>query len=220
MKHFALPSSLGGLLLLLPIAACDDGGGGTGGSGTTGSSSTTASSTATSTTGTTSGSATASSSTGTSMGTPCKAAEDTCGTGNYCNAVDCVSGFCAPIGSADDPIEQPVCGCDGSTYWNAALAAKKGVSVSAMGECATPDLCGGKTGAMCDAGATCNYRVDSDVDCNIADLSGVCWVIPDTCPAVTGFGPNTRACGSLSCTDECDLIKLQTPWYVDNTCPQ
>lgn len=215
-----------GIALTASLAACDDSTDGTGAGGstasstvtstTTGSTTTTSSSTTTSSTGTGSSSA----STGTGMGQPCNLAEDTCGAGNYCNAPNCVSGTCAPLGTADQPIKTPVCGCDGNTYWNAELAAKKGMSVSATGECAVPDGCGGFTSQKCDIGATCNHRVANAQECNIADNGGSCWVIPEPCPIAAGFGPNTRACNSLSCTDECNLIKLQTAWYVDNTCPQ
>lgn len=225
----SFPSLFGlGLLLTSGLVACDDTSDGTGGAGTTSSStgskmttsSTTTSSTTTSGTTTTSTTGSTSASTGTGMGMPCKLTEDVCGAGNYCNAPNCMDGTCEPLGKVDEPAEKPVCGCDGNTYWNAELAAKKGASVASMGECAQPDSCGGFGGQQCDAGATCNYEVQNAVECGIADLGGVCWVIPDTCPMVAGFGPNTRACNSLSCTDKCNLIKLQTAWYVDNTCPQ
>lgn len=205
---------------LVAASGCDDGGG-TGGTGGAGSTSSKAATTGTTTsTATTSTSGTTTASTGTGTGTPCTVANPTCGAGNYCKSADCTAGTCAPLGTEDDPNPEPVCGCDGSTYWNAKLADKLGANVAATGKCANGDVCGGKMGAQCDAGATCNYEVASEAECNIADLPGVCWVIPSTCPPVTGFGPNTRACGSLSCTDQCNLIKLMTAWYVDNTCPQ
>lgn len=230
MNRFTSPS-LGlclGLALGASLLACDDSTDGTGAGGTTSSSTvgttttttTTTSSTTSSTTTTTTGTGSSSASTGTGMGQPCVVAQNSCGAGNYCDAPNCVDGTCAPLGTTEEPIKTPVCGCDGNTYWNAELAAKKGMSVAATGECAAPDFCGGFTSQKCDPGATCNYHVANIGECNIADNGGVCWVIPDTCPMVAGFGPNTRACGSLSCTDECNLIKLQTPWYVDNTCPQ
>lgn len=213
------------LLSTLLLAACDDTSDGTGGAGTTSSSTganmtTTSSTTSSSGTTTSSSTGSTSASTGTGMGMPCKLGEDTCGAGNYCNAPNCMDGTCAPLGATDDPQEMPVCGCDGNTYWNAALAAKKGASVAVQGECPQPVGCGGFGGQQCGAGATCNFEVQNAVECGIADLGGVCWVIPDTCPMVAGFGPNTRACNSLSCTDKCNLIKLQTAWYVDDTCPQ
>ncbi len=71
---------------------------------------------------------------------------------------------------------------------------------------------------MCPSGTFCNYVVGNSGDCQIADLSGSCWGVPATCPTVV-IGPVNRACNATSCTEECALIKQQTVWYPDNTCP-
>jgi hypothetical protein len=113
-----------------------------------------------------------------------------------------------------------VCGCDGLDYWNASVAATSGMAVKATGLCASGGTgCGGFAGLSCPTKASCSYEVSDATGCNASDLGGRCWVIPASCTAPT-IGPNTRACNSLSCTDECNLTKLGVTWYVDNTCPQ
>jgi hypothetical protein len=112
-----------------------------------------------------------------------------------------------------------VCGCDGLTYWNASVAGHQGMAVKSIGECSPGKTCGGIGGLQCPSGSFCNHRVKNSSGCNLSDAAGTCWVLPATCPSIL-IGPNTRACGSNTCTAECQLIKSEKTWYTDNSCPQ
>jgi hypothetical protein len=74
-------------------------------------------------------------------------------------------------------------------------------------------------GASCPTHARCNFRLSDPQKCDTDDPQGTCWAIPKECPPVV-FGVSSRACGSLTCNDECTLIEQMTPWYPYNLCPQ
>jgi hypothetical protein len=68
-----------------------------------------------------------------------------CGAGEYCHYAEgaCrtiadASGICRKLPQICPMIYAPVCGCDGTTYSNACVAASHGVSVGAKGACKTP----------------------------------------------------------------------------------
>lgn len=143
-----------------------------------------------------------------------------CPVGEYCDAPGCNAGFCKPIGNIVDGMKNPVCGCDGVSYWNDTVAAQSGMSVKAAGQCSPSKSCGGIANAQCANGQFCNFKVDNAMSCAIADLSGECWGMPKVCPAIVGIGPQTRECNADSCTDECDLIKSGKGWYDDPSCPK
>ena len=110
--------------------------------------------------------------------------DETCGASDR-------GGICQPFPSACDSVEDPVCGCDGSTYSNACLAAAAGVSVARRGVCeasgcAPQDvrfspgcdermitwdgwLCREETG--CCEGADCGSSYSSLVECRRAHQS-------------------------------------------------
>src|SRR5687768_8248515 len=56
-----------------------------------------------------------------------------CGFGRYCQAPGCGTGTCAAVETSPKTARAVVCGCDGLTYWNASLAAQRGVPVRATG---------------------------------------------------------------------------------------
>lgn len=112
-----------------------------------------------------------------------------------------------------------MCGCDNINYWNASIAASHGMAVLKTGECTPGRLCGGIGNLMCPARTYCGYHQPNAAACAATDTAGDCWAIPATCPMII-IGPRTRACGAASCADECGLIRSQTPYYSDNTCPQ
>lgn len=160
---------------------------------------------------------------GGSSGGPCQwSLSNPCADGFYCKAPGCGMGTCQPIVQTEIGDRMPVCGCDGVTYWNDSIAASHGMAVSGPGECVPPAavFCGGFGGIQCPAGASCNYEVPNKAGCGIADGGGYCWGMPKMCGGGIGFGPITRECGAAVCKDECELIKSELPWYVDNTCPQ
>jgi hypothetical protein len=205
----------------------NEAGNSTGGSSTggnsTGGSATGGSSTGGSSTGGVGGDPGAGGSGGSGSGSACQwGPNSTCGDGLYCKAPGCGMGTCQPIGNVEQDPKAPVCGCDGVTYWNDSIAASHGMAVSSAGECgpAATKTCGGFGGIQCPAGAFCNYKAPNKLGCGVADAGGACWAVPKICGGGIGFGPNTRECNAVLCKDECELIKSEVVWYVDNTCPQ
>jgi hypothetical protein len=104
-------------------------------------------------------------------------------------------GFCVrePLECPDD--RKPVCGCDGTTYRNACVAAKAGVVVEDAGACA----CGGEQQVGCSDGDVC--RIERGMCEQLAE--GVCVEGPASCPTdvdlVCGCDGNTydNACLAL-----------------------
>lgn len=149
-------------------------------------------------------------------GIPCTWSQnDPCGPGKYCSAPNCGKGTCVPRGVGETSSRDPWCGCDGVTYWNESVAAKRGMSTRKKGACTVTAACG--FGDDCTNGAVCNYRVPSEDDCNVSEHTGTCWMMPVSCPASPAV-LHTLGCSKTQCANECQLIKLAIPWYETNVC--
>lgn len=63
--------------------------------------------------------------------------KDRCGIGEYCDRVTCGSedGVCRARPQECYEVYAPVCGCDGRTYDNNCVAARRGVDVDTLGAC-------------------------------------------------------------------------------------
>lgn len=161
------------------------------------------------------GGATTTSSTTTTLGMPgpCTWGDD-CGGGYYCDAPGCGAGNCIqkPVPAGLSPILDPVCGCDGLSYWNAEIAASQGISIASAGACAAVVPCG--PGAPCPAGTKCDREVADKASCD-PRAPGQCLGIPLSCPL---DGPKGRACSNDQCELRCSLIQSQNPWFDDPTC--
>lgn len=109
----------------------------------------------------------------------------------------------------------PVCGCDGVTYWNPTVAAYFGMAVNTTGACIS-NMVVCSAGNPCAAGLHCNNRRDQAL-CAVNSTAGVCWGLPEQCPV---DGPKGQPCPvspgapTLPCASKCDLIQTETPWYV------
>jgi hypothetical protein len=106
---------------------------------------------------------------------PACTGNDDCEADEYCERIvgDCAaSGVCAPVPWPCSDIQDPVCGCDGSTHRNACYAAAADVGIASDHECgaivcADDDGCAGETHCKKDVG-----------DCG---GTGVCAPVPWPC---------------------------------------
>lgn len=80
---------------------------------------------------------------------PCGDVYD-CGNYFFCQKDSCSTaiGACEPRPVLSDPDPDPVCGCDGVTYWNDSLRRQFGVASSTAGECS-------EYARRCDSGEDC-----------------------------------------------------------------
>jgi hypothetical protein len=152
---------------------------------------------------------------GKGIGEPC-AGTGECALGLYCDAPGCGAGTCTqkPVPGLQTQ-KDPVCGCDGATYWNANVAAVNGASVKAAGTC--PDGAALKCGANtpCPGGLKCNRQVQDMASC-APSATGTCWGVPLQC---VFDGPQAKACSNGACVLECSLVQSQNPWFNDGKCP-
>lgn len=150
----------------------------------------------------------------------CTLPQPRCPSGHYCSVDGCgQQGTCAAIPAAESSAEQPVCGCNGVTYWNGSVAARARMSVRMSGPCAagTPYLktCDGDT--ECPGESSCAMTAAGALAC-VTTREGTCWALPSTCPAAAA---THRRCGvgKQPCFTRCDAIEREEKVYEDKTCP-
>jgi hypothetical protein len=153
-----------------------------------------------------------------------------CGSTQYCKKASCnaAEGSCAARGPecrGDTAVFQPVCGCDGITYWNTCAIEHEGFNVASMGECtgnnrptctrtAGGDSCPPRDHAHC-------YRPVEQCG-DPSPTMGVCWVLPSECPENE---PQTeRYCGgtagSQRCIGLCEVINAENSFRRNSPiCP-
>lgn len=110
---------------------------------------------------------------------------------------------------------EPVCGCNGVTYWNDCLRKLDGANFKEMDQCDAAKSC--NVASDCSQGpwATC-ARV-SQVSCPTSGAPGVCWATPAVCPG--GQSTNAQSCAGGACMDLCSALKSQQPALLKSSCP-
>lgn len=156
---------------------------------------------------------------GTPSGMPCST-DDDC-EGWFCEKVGCdaPTGVCVPRPVFPPPEPEPVCGCDGVTYWNDDIRRWFGTSLAAPGECgATARAC--EFGSDCEVpydSASCSHLVSPGEGCDYG--KGTCWVLPPRC-VDTGDPMIWRLCRPSDaeppppCVDTCMAIRSERPHAV------
>jgi hypothetical protein len=150
-------------------------------------------------------------------GKPCSNNDDC--EGWFCEKVGCdaPTGVCQPPPAFPPPEPEPVCGCDGVTYWNDDIRRWFGKSLASPGECrATARAC--EVGSDCEVPyASCSHLVSPGEVCNYG--TGTCWVLPPSC-ADTGDPMIWRLCRPSDaeppppCVDTCLAIRSERPHAV------
>ena len=109
----------------------------------------------------------------------------------------------------------PVCGCDGVTYWNSIYVGSSSRVGHHPGACKPGDTPPAKTCSpitSCGDEQHCAYVKASCI--SLAALSGACWVVADKCEPTT---VNEVACDGAQtgdCTNLCSLILNEKPFIV------
>jgi hypothetical protein len=166
----------------------------------------------------------------------CSATSGNCPSDYYCllPTGDCSSeaGTCTPIpptcpgdAGTDDSTEDPVCGCDGITYWNSCLLRRYGVSpATPTGQACPPENpntppCG-VPGATCADGTWCALLGGSGMhgDPCAHPIPGTCWVLPAKCPPPGVFLWDSCSSTGAICLDTCNAIKAGGPYRGSLQC--
>jgi hypothetical protein len=150
---------------------------------------------------------------------PCISNAD-CDDASFCAKRSCgePAGRCERRPMFCPPDLDPVCGCDGITYWNECLRRERGLESQMKGECTYPALhCGGPAGP-CPSGASC-ARLLHDGPCPPPDAPGVCWILPTTCAPPPIPAPVFEGCGTPEkCVDACTAIRSERPFRLSGPC--
>jgi hypothetical protein len=135
-----------------------------------------------------------------------------------CPERDCTEAdACEPRPDTCDSDLEPVCGCDGITYWNDCLRLQNGVPASTWEPCRS-------TAVTCDydddcgPGASCARLLSYGDRCG-EHRRGTCWVLPSSCPP---FDPDRWVpCGHPydGCVDTCRAIRSGESHRHATQCP-
>ncbi len=144
-------------------------------------------------------------------GTPCDEGQFCDLPPGLCGGAD-LPGDCVPIPDICPRLWDPVCGCDGRTYANDCERIRAGVQLDHVGECESPNVCGGFAGTPCDEGQFCDLPPGL---CGGADLQGECVPIPDLCPDL--WDP-VCGCDGRTYANDCERIRAGVQKDHDGSC--
>jgi hypothetical protein len=143
-----------------------------------------------------------------------------CPLGHYCSYAGCaVMGVCKPLVPSPGPYFDPVCGCNGVTFWNAQHAWVTSSAIAHEGPCEAGErkTCTGP-GTACGgfADSMCVVQVGEYSECGASPLYGGCWRMPtgNACAgSPAGVGPPMLPCSGSTCRSQCEAIKAKASFY-------
>lgn len=150
-------------------------------------------------------------------GPPCTTIDD-CEPGSFCRraACDLKEGVCAPFVTTTS--YEPVCGCDGVTYWNKSHAWIGDATIRHAGRCTNVEgaACLGTTCELPDS--ICVHELDNAAACTLMLGKGICWRLPldHNCGAAPGGTVST--CDG-KCTTYCSGVRNKQPFYAKTCTP-
>ncbi len=155
-----------------------------------------------------------------SVGT-CLQTCDDCGKAEFCVSEPGACGqgtICRARPETCPPVQDAVCGCDGTTYSSECEAQKAGTSVFSLGTCEIPieeRECGGPARVECPEGYTCQLDVGGCLD---ADPVGLCRPTP-TAEQCAGINNPVCGCDGETYQNDCEALLAGVPVGAFDACP-
>jgi len=155
------------------------------------------------------------------VGVACARTGD-CPPNHYCKYPGCgVSiGTCAALSPLPGPYYNPVCGCDGTTFWNKEFAYVNSVAIKHDDPCTPTErkLCT-TAGSACDTpDSLCVVQLPSATTCSVTPQQGGCWRMPTGIVCGTDAGPPMLTCSAV-CMSQCNAVKSKTAFYPASCTP-
>jgi hypothetical protein len=147
-----------------------------------------------------------------------------CSKSQYCKKETCDAerGVCQARGPecrGTNAVFDPICGCDGITYWNTCVIEHEGFNAATHGECtgSTRPVCtrdGGPASCPPRTHAHCYRAVEACGDGS--PLTGFCWALPQECPQERA---TQRYCGGTAgaarCIGLCEVMNDENSFQRD-----